>query len=614
MASIPENYRPLPGSERRPGPGSKLLGPARATDTIKVTIVLRRRPEGPPLPGFSYFRDTPPSERRRLSTEEFAQTYGAQQSDVEKITNFAASHGLTVLESHPARRMVVVSGTVDAFEQAFHVDLNEYEQSVSRDRTGNAVAEKYRGRDGYINVPADLTDAIVGIFGLDDRRITKRNMSDPIGTAPISISEITQLYDFPSNSAHGQSIAIFSEGGYLTSDISANFGGRLPVVIDIPVDAPNGEFPDPETTQDIVIAGSAAPGAQICVYFTTYSQQGWVDLIGRVIHPAPGDPVCSVLSSSFYVSDGDDAFALAADGVSMGWITAVSSYFQDAAIQGVTICIASGDSGSQSKLGDGHAHVQYPASDPWVLSVGGTTVGDIIGSSFEEYVWNDAFTFGGFSGSGATGGGVSALFPLPSYQSHAGVPPSVNDGHQGRGVPDVAANASPNSGYPIILGGQPSQFPANGTSASAPLWAGLIAVLNTALGENVGFVNGVLYELGSSFFRDIVAEPGAADNGFGGVKGYPVSPGWDACTGWGSPNGTQLLKGLRQYYQLPDPCTNILQRLNQLIRIFGGVPVSQVPSWKAQLLSCEIRGKITEAQYLAALNEIEHPPPRPPRA
>jgi hypothetical protein len=222
--------------------------------------------------------------------------------------------------------------------------------------------------------------------------------------------------------------------------------------------------------------------------------------------------------------------------------------FEDAAIQGVTICIASGDTGTDSKVGDGLAHVQYPASDPWVLSVGGTTVGNIIGSSFDEYSWTDNFSFGGFSGSGATGGGISDFFPQPWYQIDAGVPVSLNDGHRGRGVPDVSANASLNSGYPIIVVGAPSIFPANGTSASAPLWAGLVAVINAALAENVGFVNPVLYALGSSVFRDILAEPGATDNGMNGVAGYPVGPGWDACTGWGSPKGIDLLNGLKHFY------------------------------------------------------------------
>lgn len=547
--TLPRNYRRLEGSERKPGPSAKLIGPAKDSDTLTVTIVLRRRPDGPPVPDHSDYLRTPPTERPRLSHMEFAKRYGASEDDINKVTEFARAQGLTVVDAHASRRTIVVSGTAAQFNRAFGVTLNEYEHEVARGPWEESPRrERYRGRDGFIHVPADLTDIIVAILGLDDRRITKRNLADPPGTTTITVQQVTSLYDFPGNVAAGQTIAIFSEGGYLSADINANFGGSPPVVTDVSVDASNGGFADPETTQDIFIAGSAAPGAEIAVYFTTYSQQGWFDLISRVIHPNPGDPQCSVLSSSFYVSNGDDAATLAASGISTGWLTAVTQAFEDAAIQGVTMCIASGDTGSDSKVGDGKAHVQYPASDPWVLSVGGTTVGNVSGSSFDEYSWIDTFTFGGFTGQGATGGGVSDYFPRPSYQVDAGVPASVNDGHVGRGVPDVAANASPNSGYPIILGGAPSVFPANGTSASAPLWAGLIAVLNAALGQNVGFVNPVLYAIGSSGFRDIIAEPGAADNSMNGAPGYPVGPGWDACTGWGSPAGTRLLASLKHFY------------------------------------------------------------------
>jgi kumamolisin len=538
MAATPKNYRPLEGSERRPGPRAKHIGPANAKDPVKVTVIVRRRPDGPPVPDHSYFRDTPPSERPRLSEAEFAATFGADPNDVSKVTDFAKSHGLKVEEVHLGRRSIVLSGTVAQMNTAFGVSLQMYEDDAPARRGAQPARETYRGRDGLIQVPEDVANIIVGVFGLDNRRISKRNGADPPGTAPISLATVKSLYQFPGNLAAGQTIAIFSEGGYVAADIAANFPINPPVVTDVPVDAANGNFADAETTQDIVIAASAAPGATIAVYFTTYSQQGWVDLVNRVVHPNPGDPVCSVLSSSFYVSDGDDAQTLLNEGVSVAWLVATSQAFEDAAIQGVTICIASGDTGTDSKVGDGKAHVQYPASDPWVLSVGGTTIGNIVGSSFDEWVWNDNW--------GATGGGVSDYFPRPYYQIDAGVPVSLNDGHTGRAVPDVAANGSPNSGYPIVVGG--GSFVANGTSASAPLWAGLIAVLNAALDQSVGFVNPVLYAIGPSGFRDIVAEPGAADNGFNGVAGYAATVGWDACTGWGSPNGLALLRSVQRFY------------------------------------------------------------------
>jgi kumamolisin len=187
--------------------------------------------------------------------------------------------------------------------------------------------------------------------------------------------------------------------------------------------------------------------------------------------------------------------------------------------------------------------VQFPGSCPWVLTVGGTTVGNVNGSQFDEYVWNDPDP-GDSSHWGTTGGGVSDFFNLPSYQQNTEVPASINNGRVGRGVPDVAANASLNAGYSDIFIGGVAQL-GNGTSASAPLWAGLIAIINAALGHDVGFVNSYLYSLGSGSFREIIPGTGPADNSNGGVSGYPAGPGWDACTGWGSPNGTALLVGLQ---------------------------------------------------------------------
>jgi kumamolisin len=539
MATTPRNYRRLEGSELRPTHVARPLGPAGETETLSVTIVLRRRPNGPAVPGPAHYLHTPPAARRRLSEAEFAARHGAAPAEAEKVADFARGHGLTVDQTHAARRTVVVSGTVAQFQRAFDVALQNYEHEVETSPRSGRRTETYRSYDGFIHVPADLVDIIVGVFGLDNRNISRRNLADPPNTNPVPITTITTLYNFPTNLAAGQTIAIFSLGapfgGYAASDIAAN---GLSAPIDISVDAANPHSATPETTQDIFIAASVAPGAQIAVYFTAETQKGWVDLITRVIHPSPGDPQCSVLSSSWYVSNGDDAATLAAEMIPTSWITAVSQAFEDAAIQNVTICIASGDTGAQSKVSDGKAHVQYPGSDPWVLSCGGTTIGNVLGTSFDEWAWEDA--------SGASGGGVSDFFPQPWYQVDANVPVSVNDGHRGRGVPDVSANASANSGYPYILGGGPSR--ADGTSASAPLWAGLIAVLNAALGENVGFINPVIYALNGTGFRDILPEPGAANNSFLGVTGYPVTPGWDAVTGWGSPRGTALLKALKHFY------------------------------------------------------------------
>jgi subtilase family serine protease len=649
MASIPQNYSRLEGSERHPAPGAKLLGPADDNETFTVTIVLRRRPDGPPAPDHAHFLATGPVRRGRMSADEFAAKYGAHPDELAKVADFAKSQGLTVVETNAARRTVVVSGTVAQMSKAFAVELGRYEHSVAPGGGEEPQTEAYRGREGFIHVPRDLADITVGVFGLDNRGITKRNSNtgDPANTTTLTVQQVRQFYNFPANSAAGETIGIASpkggRGGYFQSDLQQYFGSSMPTITPISADGAtnNGSIliattvptatgsnvltfastagilvnsvpfspdlivtflqsvkvtaltshtvtlnqpvlndipagtqiyfnTDIETTQDICIAASAAPGAAIAVYFSTHTQQGWVDLIDSAVHPLAGDPICSVLSCSFAVADGDDAHGLALRGITTAWVDAMSSAFQDAAIQGVTVCVASGDTGSDSKIGategpnvgDGKAHVQYPGSDPWVLSIGGTTIGNVSGTSFDEYVWNDTFNVpfpSSGTGVGATGGGISDYFvPKPSYQNNAGVPGSLNDGHDGRGVPDVAANASPNSGYPITVGGK--LYTASGTSASAPLWAALIAVINAALGTNVGFVNPRLYALGSRPFRDIVGAPGPADNGLNGIAGYPAGPGWDACTGWGSPNGAALLKALN-----PNPIGNAIWLLAVLV-------------------------------------------------
>lgn len=556
--NLSENYQQLAGSELHPSPKAKLLGPADPSEIFSVTIMLRRRPDGPPMPEPMSFASTPPSQRRRLPEAEFAAKYGAAPEDIEKVTEFARQCNLTVVKTHAARRTVVLSGSVAQMSKAFVVSLGRYENEFIRSRAEKPITEIYRGHEGFIHVPKNLADSIIGIYGLDNCPITKcANGGDPQPTKLLTVPEVTKLYNFPPNSAVGQTIAIFSVTGYLAADLKLNFdANNYPGydVADVPVDAANLQYPDIETTQDIIIAGLAAPGAKIRVYFTTPDKRGWVDLISRVIHPDPGDPVCSVLSSSFFVSYGDDLNTLNFYSIPTSWIDAVHSQMHEAMIQRVTVCVCSGDWGTANGRvfnSDDKAHVLYPASDPWVLSVGGTTIGNVRnfgeirpsgphGVEFGEYVWNDD--------NGATGGGVSDYFQVPIWQTGIN-PTSLNDGHIGRGVPDVAANASLNSGYPIYLGGSLYPFPMGGTSASTPLWAGLIAVINAAVGYNIGFVNPAFYEIGSFGFRDIVGAPGPADNKQNNFPeypelGYPAGPGWDACTGWGSPNGVVLLASL----------------------------------------------------------------------
>jgi kumamolisin len=210
--------------------------------------------------------------------------------------------------------------------------------------------------------------------------------------------------------------------------------------------------------------------------------------------------------------------------------------FTDAATAGVTVTVAAGDNGSTDGVTDGELHVDFPASAPHALGCGGTTL--TLGGSAQvptldsEVVWNDQT-----AGNGATGGGVSAQFPLPSYQAGVGVPVSANPGGQaGRGVPDVAADADPDTGYQVRVDG--SDLVIGGTSAVAPLWAGLVALCNASLGTDVGWLNPTVYAFpsGGGAFGDITQ----GDNG-----AYSAGPGWDACTGLGTPRGVALLTALK---------------------------------------------------------------------
>ena len=270
---------------------------------------------------------------------------------------------------------------------------------------------------------------------------------------------------------------------------------------------------------DIEVAGAIAPKAKIVVYFTSNTSQGFLDAITQAVHDTVNKP--SVISISW-------------GGPESSWTAQAMQQFdeafQAAAALGVTITVAVGDSGSSDGVSDGQAHADFPASSPNVLACGGTTLKATGTKITSEVVWND-----GTKG-GATGGGVSDEFPLPSYQENSGVPPAADSTKNvGRGLPDVAANADPDTGYSVRIDGQDTVV--GGTSAVAPLWAALIARLNQGLGKPVGFLNPTLYAINpsGSVFRDITS----GNNG-----AYSAGPGWDPCSGLGVADGSKLLKSL----------------------------------------------------------------------
>jgi kumamolisin len=549
--NVPAGHQALEGSERQPAASARRLGPADPDETVTVTIRVRRRSDAPALPGLDDWAATPPARRTFLSREDFARRYGADQADLDRVAAFAQAQGLGVVETDTSRRVVVVSGTVAQMNDAFGVELGRYESPT----------ETYRGREGPVHLPADISEVVEGVFGLDNRRMARRAMGAPPGTGVLSPPQVAGLYNFPSPppSAASQTIGLLefsgptsgptpqSTCGFTLADIQAFFPGLglgTPTIASVGVDgaanAPSGDpgGPDLEVALDIDVAGSVGQGANIAVYFAPWTEQGWVDAVTTAVHDTTNAP--SVLSISWGWAENNAAGQV-------NWtpaaISAVNATFQEAAMMGVTVLAASGDDGSNDQIGDGRAHVDYPASDPAVTTCGGTIIENAAGSTFTEGTWNDSS-----AGGGVTGGGISDIFgcttqfpTLPVWQSGVGVPPSVNDGHQGRGIPDVAGNASPFSGYNITADGVTQ--PIGGTSGVAPLYAGLVALLNANLGKAVGYLNPTLYSLGTTgVFRDIAD---GVSNATEGAPGYTSVSGWDACTGFGSVDGQALLTALR---------------------------------------------------------------------
>jgi kumamolisin len=581
---MPAGHQPLSGTDRTQPSGARRVGPADPHQQVTIRVVLRRRTD---MPGASIeaYLNTDPRHREAMPADEHAARFGAAPEDLDAVAAFLRSGGLTIDEIHPASRMITATGTAAQLAGLFSVTLRRYRAPLppaGKQQRGQPGTHTYRSHDGPVQVPAALADVIVGVFGLDNRRISGRNgAGDPPVTNPTTVPQVMQRYNFPAGQATGQTVGIFASFGdpgigYAQSDIDKYYAapalGGFTAPTPVPVQDIDGTMNDPtspdgECTQDICIASTVAQDAAIAVYFNAGDEAGWLGVLKKAAFPQAGDPVPSVLSSSFYIAQGDDPTGLG--GTPTSFLDALSLAFQDAGGQGLTVCIASGDTGSDSRVGDGHQHVQYPATDPWVLACGGTTVGTDNSNNPVEYVWNDTMSVTLNDGTtvtftGATGGGVSAYFAQPAYQFGAGVPKSLVDGHVGRGVPDVAANASYDSGYyPMYtIGNDPNPWNGNGTSASAPLYAGLFAVINAALGAPVGFVNPVLYALGNTVCHDInpAAGGGPGDNGINGVAGYPAGPGWDACTGWGTIDGTALLDALKAPQILTKQCTFIVDR------------------------------------------------------
>jgi len=518
----------LPRSERSAPAGARILGPVDGDESISISVILRRKT---PI-------DLDQLGGHSLSRAEYAQKHGADAVAADQVRRFAAENRLTVddAQSSLVRRTLVLTGTASAMQRAFGTDLKRYEY---QDRDG--VTQQFRGREGSLKIPGNLAGAVEAVLGLDNRPQATPHFRKIGGIGSHAAAarqagqsytpvQIAQLYNFPTDATGtGQTIAIIElGGGYQTRDLQqyfTNLGRMPPSIVAISVDGatsspgdPNG--PDGEVMLDVEVAAAVAPDAKIAMYFAPNTDRGFQDALSMAVHDTTNNP--SVISISWGSSEST---------WSEQAMQAFDQSCQSAAALGITITVASGDDGSSDGVADNANHVDFPASSPHVLACGGTSLtsnNDVVTS---ETVWND------LPQGGATGGGVSAVFSRPDYQKNVNVPTTGN-GVGGRGVPDVSGDADPKTGYRIQVDGQADVI--GGTSAAAPLWAGLVALLNQKLGRQVGFLNPQLYAGAGAVpgpFRDITQGNNGAFN---------ASRGWDACTGLGSPNGAQLASILSQ--------------------------------------------------------------------
>jgi kumamolisin len=516
----------LEGSARQPIAGAKAVGKADPSERLEATVLLRRS-NADDLKDRVQKLSHREGPRQHLAREDFEKQFGANDDDLSAVKHFASKHGISVVQENAGRRTVVLSGTVAQFNAAFEVDLQRFEHAGG----------SYRGRVGSIHLPDELHGRVEAVLGLDNRpaarphfraRRTQGNVrwhatdGDSTSFTPL---QIASLYDFPTGTGQGECVGIIElGGGERQADLTKYFSSlgikAGPSVTTVSVDHaknhPTGDAdgPDGEVMLDIEVVGAIAPQAKVAVYFGPNTDAGFLDAITTAIHDTTNKP--SIISISW-------------GGPESTWTsqstTAFDSAFQAAAAMGITVCVASGDNGSSDGVTDGADHVDFPASSPHVLACGGTSI-QVSGNQItSETVWND-----GAQG-GASGGGVSSVFPRPDWQDNLQV--TMTSGGTkaltNRGVPDVCGDADPQTGWDVRIDG--SNTVIGGTSAVAPLWAALIALINSANGNQpVGFINPQLYASPS-----VLTDVTQGNNG-----DFAASPGWDACTGLGSPIGNKI--------------------------------------------------------------------------
>ncbi len=503
-----------------------------ATQSLRLNIALPLRNESEIDEVLQQIYDPQSSSYHQfLSVEEFTERFGPSQEDYDAVISFAEANGLTVTGTAPNRMIVDVTGPVANIERAFHVNMGVY-QHPTEDRTFYAPDQE---------PTADLPFALWHITGLENFSIPRpaslhrapESRGGATGSGPngyfIGSDMRAAYYGGTTLTGKGQSVGLVEFAGYNITDVT-NYFTRYPNKSPLPAYSPSmvvgvsadgvsslsctGRCDDTEQSLDIEAAISMAPGLNSVVVFVSDTSD--VSIFNAM---ATYRPLVSSLSCSW------------------GWQPADPKsddpIFEEMAMQGQNLFVASGDSGSYSTSRFRRQYV-YPADDAWVTSVGGTdlTTASAGGAWKSETAWSDS------------GGGISPdQIPIPAYQQLTGVITTANKGSTiYRNSPDVAAEANTDN-YICYDGTCEGGW--GGTSFAAPRWAGYLALVIQNHGSPVGFINPTIYPIGlsssySTDFHEITS----------GSNGYPTEPGYNLVTGWGSPNGIGLID-----YTWPSPPT-----------------------------------------------------------
>lgn len=580
-------WSPIAGSGVRHVAGAVRHGDVDARKHLQVTLVLRPRSElayraateVPTSDGVHHALH--PAALRQLTRSELADLYDPGEERFELVRAFAREHDLKIVEESRARHDVVLEGPVQALSRAFGVTLHDFTHELGR----------YRAYDGPIQVPQELADAVEAVLGLDDTPVHRPRTGAGVARLVLTPAQLENHYGFPSVDASAQRIALIQfSGGFVQDDLNAYarlMGLRLPVITEVPVQGGDGtsgqnaplsperthaiaaawkdemSFADlhtkfgadlaafmatMEVTMDLQVATALGGGAAVDVYFAPPGKDGWRRVLYAAIGEAVGGgganhpPVPTVLSISW--GDSEASFGPMALQVVHGTLVAVER-------KGVLVCCSSGDRGASNEFPGASAvdanpvNVNFPASSPAVLACGGTSLIPEPGAAdFDERAWRENM----LGLTMASGGGMSGFFTRPAHQSGIDTTPlpgtwlaeATTARFVGRWVPDIAANASFESGAALVVGGE--ELTAGGTSAATPLCAALLTRVSAAAGHALAGLTPWLYEQGRTTCHGITQ--GDDDVSAGKAPCYRAGPGWNACTGLGAPNGNLLIKAL----------------------------------------------------------------------